>query len=445
MRDMSKGRVLESILAFAAPLFWGSLLQQLYILVDSVIIGRYLGTDSLAAVGVAGPVIYFVVSIVLGITIGFSILVAQYKGASEDKNIATAISTMLAFLTVIGVVCTAVGVLYSGDIISLLGVPFNVAEEAKAYLTYMLSGITLSFYMTGVVSVLRGLGDGVSPLYALVLACFINILLDLYFILVLGWGVEGAALASIISQLVSITILMVYLKYGNEYFKSAASIRTFDLRILKKGGRLGAPLAAQHVFLSGGILILIWILAPFGSKVIAAVTIVGKIELFMTMIYSELSASLTTFVGQNKGKKLWERIGVGVRRTLQVSLLSSVVLSVFVLFFSKDLIGIFTDDLEVVSVAVNYFNIVTPFFLCVALTIVYHGKFNGLGEVRISLYCTLIAFCLIRIPLSFFLGKEYGVDGLWWAAVIGWCSGLIYTVCVNLRFDTRELNRMAVS
>jgi putative MATE family efflux protein len=297
MHDMTKGGIFKNIVVFAVPLFLGSVLQQIYSTINGIIVGQYLGVDALAAIGVSGPVIYFITSTILGVTIGFSIVISQYRGAENTEKIAQSISTLMLFLLLAGLLTSFFCGMFSNEILKLLGIPPNLMEGASKYLSYLSYGIGVTFLMMGIGGVLRALGDGMTSLYAMIFACLLNIALDFYFVLELGWGVEGTAIATLISQICSFSLLVVYLAVKNTYFRLAIARRSFNATELRRGVSLGLPLAAQHIFLSGGILVLIWVVVPYGESVIAALTIVGRIEMFMTMAFLELSSSLTTFVG----------------------------------------------------------------------------------------------------------------------------------------------------
>lgn len=435
MKDMTKGHGLSQVLGFAVVLFAGSLLNQVHVLVDSIIVGRFLGVNALAAIGVAGPLIYFIVAVFLGINIGFSILVSQYKGANDDDSIQRCVSTLLTALALCGLVLSCVAFQFSGPLLALFDVDEAVLNLAKTYFNITSMSLIFGFISMGLGAILRALGDGVTPLYALAIASLLNIVLDLYFILVLGMGIEGAALATVIAQAVSLFVLFIYLLRKNTVIRAAFRRYTFDWALLKKGTFLGVPLATQHIFLSVGILALIWIVAPFGTDVVAAVTIVGRVETFLLLLFIEIASAMTTFVGQNKGASHWQRIVDTTNKVVLSSIGITVVITLLTLFNSEFIVGLFTRDAQVIVLSKAYLDVMMPFLIFISITIIFHGVLNGMGWVKVPMYCTLLAFCFTRVPLTYILGKQFGVDGIWWSVVIGWGIGCLYTF-----FEYRKLS-----
>ena len=441
MRDMTVGNGLKNVLLFAIPLFLGSVLNQAHVLVDSAIVGKYLGVDALAAVGVAGPIIYFIISIFIGVNIGFSILVSHYKGEENNESIRRAILTLLLSLAIVGALLSVIGILSADFLLSLLGTEQHIKEEAQNYLSFSFLGLAFGFVLMGLGAILRGLGDGVTPLYALILASLLNIVLDLYFILVLDWGVKGAALATVYSQGITLLVFLGYLLNKHQLFRQSFSLSLFNMEQLKRGITLGTPLALQHIFLSVGILVLIWIVVPFGTDMVAAVTIVGRLESFFLILFIELASAATTFVGQNTAKENWRNIKSTTVSLSQIVILLTLIFSSGIYFSSELLINLFTSEESVSALSIDYLRTIIPFFAFITLTVVWHGILNGLGKVKVPMMCTLYAFCIARVPLTYLLGHQFGSEGIWWAVILGWGVGAIYTL-LNLYYVFNENSKV---
>jgi putative efflux protein, MATE family len=427
MKDMTKGNGMAQVLLFAIPLFAGSVLSQIHVLVDSIIVGRYLGVSDLAAIGVAGPIVYFIVAVFIGLNIGFAILVSQFKGADENTNLNRCITTIVTALALGGVLISAVAFLIADPVLTLFGAEASVQHKAKTYFTISSTGLVFGFISMGLGAALRGLGDGVTPLYVLAVSSVINIVLDFAFIVYWDMGIEGAAYATVVAQAVGLLLFCLFILLKNPVICAAFKEYIFDLAMLKRGALLGLPLAAQHIFLSVGILLLVWIVIPYGTDVVAAVTIVGRIETFTLIIFIEIAAALTTFVGQNKGAANWVRITETTNNVIYAVVGISLALSVITLGYSQTLVSIFTSDQAVIALSKNYLDVIAPFLFFIAVTIAYHGVFNGMSWVYVPMLCTLLAFCFTRIPLTYFLGENIGTSGIWWATVIGWVVGWAYS------------------
>lgn len=440
MKDMTKGNGMAQVLLFAIPLIAGSVLSQIHVLIDSIIVGRFLGVEDLAAIGVAGPILYFIVAVFIGLNIGFSIMVSQYKGSDETSPLQRCITTLITALAISGLLVSGLAFLLADPFLQLFGSEAGVHEKAKIYFSISSTGLVFGFISMGIGAALRGLGDGITPLYVLIVATVLNIALDILFIVYLDLGIHGAAYATVVAQFTSLLLFVVFLLLKSPIIRNAFRAYRFDRRLLSQGITLGLPLAAQHIFLSLGIMVLVWIVVPYGTVVVAAVTIVGRIETFSLIIFIEIASALTTFVGQNKGAENWHRIVETTGRVVLVVIGITISITVLTLTNSTRLVSLFTTDTEVIIVAKDYLDVIAPFIFFIAITIAYHGVFNGMSWVYVPMICTLIAFCLTRVPLTYVLGLLFGVTGIWWATVIGWAAGWVYSY-LKYRQLTLSLDR----
>lgn len=443
MIDLTIGKPFTLIMKFGIPLFLGSVLQQAYIIIDMIIVGHYLGATELAAIGIAGPIIYLIVSIIIGLAIGFSIIIAQERGASHDEIVKSSIRSMLHLFFVVGTVIFFCSSILTTLFVKRMDLPSELMDNVEIYTRTIFYGIIFQFLLLGIITALRSLGDSITPLYSLFASSIFNIILDIIFIVFFKMGLLGAALATIITQLINLIILLIYVKRTNKYFYKLLSYSKNDFLLIKKGIKLGIFPACQHLLLSGGILILIWIVIPYGTLVIAAATIVGKLESFVIIFFNEIGSSLTTFVAQNIGKNNLRMIKDGVHQTVVFCSIISIFVSVVILIFAKELTSLFTVDNDVITVSIQYIRITYPFFIFLSLTHLFHGFLNGTGKTQVALICTLLAFVVIRLPFSYFLGQKFGEYGLWLAVAIGWVVGLVYTLFMVLH-TTKQLQRTII-
>ncbi len=427
MKDLTIGHPLKTIVAFGLPLYFGSLLQQAYILVDSIIIGQHLGGKELAALGISGPLVYFVVSIILGMAIGFSIKISQHKGAKSNVRIVGSIRSMLALFFCSGIVISLLSPWLATFFIWLMKVPTDIVGGTTIYTKTLLYGLIFQFLVIGISAALRALGDSITPLYMLFTTSVLNIVLDIVLIIYFDMGIFGAALATVITQIIGFIALIIYVIWKNPFFRDVFVIQKTDFDGLLETLKLGVFPACQHMMLSAGILVMIWILTPFGAAVIAAATIVGRIEMFVVMFFSEMGSANTTFVAQNYGKGDVLRVTTGFKQTLVLCATLAIALTALILAFPEFTVRLFTQDTNVIDIATVYIQILFLFFTFLAMTNVMHGFLNGMGKTQVAFLCTIYSFILTRVPLTYVFGHYFGIVGFWWAGSTGWLIGFLYT------------------
>jgi putative MATE family efflux protein len=439
MQDLTKGKEQGLIFRFAVPMLIGNVFQQLYNIVDSLVVGNFLGKDALAAVGASFPVIFTLISLIIGIATGTTIIIAQYFGAKDYRNVSRAIDTMYIFTFISSVVVSIAGIFFTDDIFRLLQLPEELLPQATSYLTVYLAGMIVFFGFNGISAVLRGLGDSKTPLYFLILASIVNIGLDLLFILVFGWGIASVALATVISQGGAFVTAIIYLNKTHEIMRFSLRGLVFDRSIFKKSLRIGLPSGLQHTFVALGMMALMGLVNTFGTTVIAAYSVAQRVDSLAMMFAMNFSAALTSFVGQNIGAGNFERVKKGLRSTLLMGSAISLAVTAIVLVFASGIMGLFTQDELVVATGTHYLNIVSPFYITFTGMFVIGGVMRGAGDTLIPMFLTLFSLWLVRIPLAFFLSSYMGETGIWWAIPIGWLSGTIFSYLYYLtgRWKTR--------
>jgi len=426
MKDLTEGNEARLIINFATPMLLGNLLQQLYNIVDTIIVGNILGKEALAAVGASFPIIFTLISLIIGVASGGTIVIAQYFGAKDLKNVKRAIDTLYIFIFFASIILSVVGIYFTEDIFRLIRLPEEILPQAKTYLTIYLSGLIITFSFNGTSAILRGLGDSKTPLYFLIISTFLNIGLDLLFIIVFKWGIAGAALATIVSQGVAFILAIVYLNRYHKIISFNISKFHFDTRIFRQSIRIGLPTGIQHTFVSLGSLVMMAIVNSFGTNVIAAYTAAIRIDNLAVLPAMNFGAALATFVGQNLGAGKSARVKKGFKSTLLMSSAISATVTLIVVLFKKQLIGLFTNDAEVIRIGSQYLLIVCSFYLLFTAMFKINGVLRGAGDTLIPMFISLFSLWVIRIPLAWFFSSRIGETGIWWAIPAGWLIGLIF-------------------
>ena len=412
--------------------------QQLYTFVDQIIVGRYLGKEALASVGASFPVIFTLIALIIGIATGGTIVISQFFGAKKFTEVKRAIDTIFIVMGIFAVIMTVVGISFSEQIFQLMKLPEELMPTANTYFTIYVSGLVVFFGYNGVAAILRGLGDSITPLYFLVLATVLNIGLDLLFIVKLGWGIEGAAVATIIAQGTAFIVAVFYLNKNHELIKFNIREFAFDWEIFKQTLRIGLPTGLQTTFVALGMMALMGIVNGFGTDVVAGYTAAGRLDSLAVIPSMVFSHALATFVGQNIGAGKLDRIKKGLTRTMLMSSATAIFITILIVLFKYPLMKLFTHDQGVVNVGGNYLSIVTAFYLLFTWMFVYGGVMRGAGDTLIPMFITLFSLWIIRIPVALLLSKEtvevfgltikgagMGEAGIWWSIPSGWAFGMI--------------------
>lgn len=420
------------------PMLLGNLFQQLYTFVDQIIVGRYLGKEALAAVGASFPVIFTLIALIIGIATGGTIVISQFFGAKDFTKVKRAIDTIFIVMGLFAAIMTVVGISFSEEIFRLIKLPEELLPMANTYLTIYVSGLVVFFGYNGVAAVLRGLGDSITPLYFLILATIINIGLDLLFIVKLGWGIEGAAYATLIAQGIAFIVAVIYLNRNHELIQFNIRDFAFDWEIFKQSLRIGLPTGLQHTFVALGMMAIMGIVNGFGTDVVAGYTAAGRLDSLAVIPSMVFSIALSTFVGQNIGAGKLDRVKKGLIRTMLMSSATAVVISILLIIFKYPLMGLFTTDQAVINIGGEYLTIVTSFYLLFTGMFVYGGVMRGAGDTLIPMFITLLSLWIVRIPVALFLSKDtieifglsvkgagLGQTGVWWSIPAGWGIGLI--------------------
>lgn len=425
MKDLTIGNEAKLIFRFALPMVLGNLLQQLYHLVDSIIVGNYLGKEALAALGASSPIFYALIAFVIGIGSGATIIISQYFGAKNLDKVKRAIDTIYIFLFVASIIITSIGILFSEEIFRLLHVEEQVIPMATEYFNVFMIGMIAFFGFSGTSSILRGLGDSLTPLYFMVIATIVNIALDIIFIVVFNWGISGVAYATVIAQAGAFISGAVYLNKKHQIISFNIFKFRFDKELFIQSIRIGLPTGFQQTFVALGIMALIRIVNNFDTDVLAAYSVASRIDALAAMPALNLASALSAFVGQNLGAQKIDRIKKGLRATLFMAWSMSLIVMLTVIFFGEHMMRAFTQDQSVIDHGSNYLVIVSSFYMIFSTMFVMHGVLRGAGDTLVPMFITLFSLWVIRIPFAIVLSQYFGVNGIWWAIPIGWTMGLL--------------------
>ena len=424
MIDLTTGKEGKQILYFALPMLLGNVFQQLYNVVDSIVVGKVLGEEALAAVGANFPFIFALISFVVGMAIGATVMIAQYFGAKQMDNVKRTIDTLYIFMFFASILLTIVGILSSQFIFELIDLPSEVMPLAIEYFNIYALGFVFFFGFQGTSAILRGLGDSKTPVYFLVISTIVNIVLDLLFVIVFDWGISGVAAATVIAQGGAFFTIVWYINKYHSFLDFSPLRMKFDSGIFKKSLRIGLPSGFQQTFVAIGFLTLYKIVNIFGVPTIAAYSIAMRIDSFAIMPAMNFSAAISTFVGQNIGANKFERIGKGLKATLVMINIISLTVTIFSLIFAGSLMSLFTNSPEVIEIGKQYIYIVTPFYIVFSTMFILNGVLRGAGDTFVPMIITIIALWAIRLPVSWWLSGEIGSNGIWWGIPIAWIFGV---------------------
>ncbi len=427
MKDLTTGNEARLIFKFALPMLLGNIFQQLYNVVDSIIVGRYLGEKALAAVGASFPIIFTLIALILGIGIGASVVISQYFGARNYDKVREASDTLNIFLLISSILLSIIGIISSKGIFRLLQLPDELMDPALTYLNIYLSGMIFMFGFNGTSSVLRGIGDSKTPLYFLVISTLTNIFLDLLFILVFKWGIAGAAWATVISQAGAYATAIIYLNRKNHIIRFNLRDISFSWKIFWQSVKIGMPTGIQQTFVALGAMFLMGIVNTFGTNVIAAYSAASRIDSMAALPAMNFSAALSGFVGQNVGANKINRVKAGLMATLLMSTGISLFISLVIIFWGDGIMNIFTTNPDVIRIGHEYLVIVSVFYFLFSTLFTFNGALRGAGDTLIPMFITLFSLWVIRIPLAYLLSKHFGLQeiGIWWSIPIGWAFGAV--------------------
>lgn len=421
VKDMTVGTPYKLLLQFAIPLFIGNIFQQLYNMVDSVIVGNFVSANALGAIGTTGSLHFFFFSLVAGLSVGIGIIVSQFFGAGNEEKVKDTIGSAVWIISICSVIMSLIGFFAARPVLVLLQTDPVILNDAVAYLRVTSIGICCMGFYNGVSSILRALGDSKTPLFFLIFASIINVVLDFLFVLAFGWGVIGVGIATAFAQFLSAVMCIIYAYKSNTYFNLKK--RNFKLQgnIVKKSLRLGVPVALQNALIAFSLIVLQAIVNSYGANFTTAFTIVSRIETLIQQPFMSLGAAVSTYTGQNLGAEKIERVVKGFNAANVINtVFAFFVIGVFWIFTSQ-IVSIFGRDADVLKIAIDGLRITSCFYLFLGLIYPTRNVLNGAGDAMFSLFTGIIE-CIGRVGFAYpltlipFMGS-YGVfyaTGLTW-------------------------------
>lgn len=418
-KDMTKGGIAKTLIAFCIPLILSGLLQQLYSWADGLIVGNVIGEGPLAAIGATGSISGLFISLLSGFSVGVSILAARAYGEGATGSLRPILSTFLLCLTGASLALMAGGLLLAGLLLRAMDTPADILSGAETYLRIILLGIPFLAAYNVLTAVLRGIGDSRTPLYAIVVSSVCNILLDVLFVAAFGWGVAGAAWATVLSQAAMTVFLLLYAQKKTPMLRMTPGTLRVDFPILKQGLSLSLPTALQYGVRSVGSLFLQSVMNSFGTTTVAAITTAYRIDSVVLLPVINLGAGLSTFVAQNSGAGQTDRVGKGLRTGAILTAAVAVAITAMVIPAGGFLMGLFGVSAEAVSIGRSFFGAIALFYPLFGIANSFIGYLQGLGDVRFTSVISILALGL-RIALSYLLAERYGNMIIAYAEMASW-------------------------
>ncbi len=428
--DMTVGSPVKVLFAFAVPIILSNLFQQLYNIIDSLIVGNYLGADALAAVGSVGTITAVIIQLASGLSLGASVVIAQYFGAGRKEEIRICMTTLSIFSVVVGVVVTVLTQCFSEQILLAVQTPAEIMADSDSYLTIYLWGSVAIFLYNALNGVFIALGDSRTPLYFLILAFFLNVAGDLFFIVKCSMGVSGGALATTLSQFVCTALSFAVLERKFRRIGVGRGRKLFDREEFVRMMRIALPAALQQSVVSLGNVCVQTVTNSFGAAVMAGCSAANKAVNIVSMIPINWGNALSSYVGQNVGAKKPERIFEGVRASLLATGALAVVMVVVLEIFPEQIIGWFVDSqeaAEVIAVGAAYLRGIGPFLVVFDVYMIVKDVFKGTGDMSWYVGLTLSSL-VIRVTCALTLAPLLGVPVLWWSVAAGWSVSTIPTL-----------------
>jgi len=434
VQDMTVGSPVSNLIQFSIPLLLGNMAQQLYSTVDSIVVGRYVGDNALAAVGSAGPITMLLFVLFIGISTGAGIMVSQYFGARQQEQLNKTMGNCITLTFIGGLIMMIFGLLMTRPLLTLLQTPEEIYEMAASYLIISFIGVIGSAYYNIISGVLRGLGDSVSPLIFLIVACVLNIFLDLLFVIRFDMAAAGVALATVIAQAISATLCLWRLARTPGIRINRKTLMP-EKRMSMKIVRLGLPSGLTQAIFSLSSIIVQALTNSFGTSVIACSIVVMRVDGFAMMPNFTFGMAMTTFTGQNVGAGRMDRVREGVRKGLTGGLIISFILVAAILGFGENLMRLFTTTEEVVQLGVHMMRILAVGYIAMAVTQSLSGVMRGAGDTMTPMWISLITTIIIRMPLAY--GIAYFTrsealpggtpDSIFISLLISWVMGAVLT------------------
>ncbi|MDO5549750.1 MAG: MATE family efflux transporter [Lachnospiraceae bacterium] len=434
--DMTEGKPWEKIVAFTIPMLIGNIAQQLYNTVDSIVVGRYVGDNALAAVGSASPMLNLLLVLFVGIAMGASIMVSQYFGSRDRENLSRTIGSTITLTAAASVALMVLGSAAIRPVLRLLHTPESILDWCASYLFILLMGIAGVAYYNMFCGILRGLGDSVSALVYLLVATVLNIILDLWFVAGFQMGVAGVALATVIAQMASALLCLLKLCRMTDLFDMKLAYLKPDWENILTVMRLGLPSGVTQAIFSLAMVVVQSLTNSFGELVIAANVIIMRVDGFAMMPNFSFGTAMTTYSGQNVGAKKYDRVHQGAKQGTLIAAGTSAAITALILLFGQHLMAIFTSTEELVSLSANMMRILAAGYIAMAVTQSLSGVMRGAGDTMTPMWISMITTVAVRVPLAYGIAwltrtpqlPQGRYECIWISLLCSWVLGALITL-----------------
>lgn len=453
--DMTKGKPMSTILPFTIPILLGNIFQQLYTVVDGIVVGKSVSDAAQAAVGATFSITYMMTCVFLGMGIGASVLVGQYCGGKDREGMKKTIMTMNSFLILLSIPLTVFAILTTGPFLNLLQVQDELLDFAKIYMFIYYLGMLGQFGYNANAGILQGFGDSTSPLIILAVSSILHVILDVVLVVFFPLGVAGVALSTVISQYFSWFMTIYYIKKKHGELECRFLKISIDKEVFRELMRIGLPAGIQNALYSVGIMVMQPLINRCGTTFIAGYNAAVKVDGFVFMPCNSLATAITTYVAQNIGASEVERVKSGVKDVVKLSIAVCAICIAIVIPFRSQLMYLFTNSPEVVEAGNAYLLRVIPFYMISALQYIYIGLLRGMGISMIPTIAALVSLWIARVPSAYYLTNHFGSDNMHWCYVIGWLMGLAILIPyyhlgpwkkqIKLQRDEEQRNRDGVA
>ena len=442
-RDLTHGNVGKQIVGFTIPILLGALFQQFYNVVDTAIVGKILGVEALAAVGATGSIMFLILGFCNGLCAGFAIPVAQRYGAGDEKGLRKAVANCFYLGAVLAVVITLITIISCHAILRLMNTPSNIIDMSYSYLIVIFIGIPVTIFYNMMSGVIRALGDSKTPLYFLIFSSLFNIILDVICIKYLGWGTAGAAIATVTAQFVATILCGVYMKVKYDILRGTAEDRRFDIDQIKVLFGMGLPMGLQYSITAIGSILLQTSVNGLGSDYVAAMSSGGKISMFGICVYDSLGTALATFTGQNIGAGRMDRVDEGLKKSLIIGTIYSVIIFTVMYLFGNTFALIFVSKSDVAIIQnIHLFLIANSAFYIFLLGVdTFRFIIQGLGFSSLAMVSGLMEM-IARGLMGIFIVPKLGFTFACLASPLAWIFACVFLVpaFLNIRKKLLTLN-----
>ena len=418
--DMTQGPIMSKLIRFGLPVLLGMLFQRIYNFADAYVVGRYLGDGPLGSVSISGMAMYLLMSLMMGLTTGVSVVISQYYGAGDEEKVRSTFTTSIYVSVIATAVITVAGILCSRPLLRLLQTSDELIDNAHIYLTIIFAGSFGTMLYNWVSSVLRSLGNSVLPLIFLIISSVLNIVLDVLFIAVIPMGVAGAALATVLAQIISGALCLVYAFKVLPMLRIRREDMRFDPKIAKQILIYGIPTGLQMSIITISDMTLQAMVNTYSTALVVAYGVCIKVEAVGWQMSDAIGTAVGTFTGQNIGAGKFDRVKKGVSCSYIIHLVCFGLFCPIIWLIAEPLMRAFTQNPDSIRYGVEYMRIFSFFFLFGGLMCIYHNILRASGDVKVTILMG-VSEIITRIGLTFLLSSMFGYYGLWWVSPITWC------------------------